>query len=268
MYGMAIFLSLRTPVRQKLQRQLGNLVDAQGARAAAAGIAGLIGNCSAEAAIIDAKLRFRSIRIDQLVYADFNCSPTETVPREGLFERTSVCSLGHCDAFVSHSWHDPKDAKWNALQQWRQVFVSTHGREPTIWFDKACINQNDIAADLRGLPIFLSACSEMLVLCGPTYLSRLWCIVELFTFVHMGGDVSKIRVVMVARKEEEAQDMQAINKSIANFRAEQCSCLFASDKERMISMIMAAFGDMDSFDTAVRAVIDGAGFFNEKVHRK
>jgi len=48
-------------------------------------------------------------------------------------------------------------------------------------------NQSAIEEDLKGLPIFLSGCKELLVLGGPSYLSRLWCVVELFTFVHMRG---------------------------------------------------------------------------------
>merc|ERR1712224_527854 len=99
---------------------------------------------------------------------------------------------GECDAFLSHSWHDDPEAKWAALQQWRGAFFERHGREPYVWFDKVCINQNDIEQDLRGLPIFLRGCREMVVFCGSTYLSRLWCVVELFAFVHMAGDASHI----------------------------------------------------------------------------
>ena len=34
------------------------------------------------------------------------------------------------------------------------------------------INQQDIEANLRSLPIFLSGCETLLLLCGTTYLSR------------------------------------------------------------------------------------------------
>merc|ERR1712113_1070198 len=105
---------------------------------------------------------------------DFLESPINAVHvRKDIFERTQHCSLGSCDAFLSHSWHDNTLAKWYALQQWRAEFLSRHGREPRIWFDKACINQTDIEADLCGLPIFLGGSNELLVLCGPSYLSRL-----------------------------------------------------------------------------------------------
>ena len=48
---------------------------------------------------------------------------------------------------------------------------------------QACIDQSNIAASLPCLPIFLSGCKELLVVAGDTYTSRLWCVMELFTFL-------------------------------------------------------------------------------------
>ena len=48
---------------------------------------------------------------------------------------------------------------------------------------QACIDQSNIAASLPCLPIFLSGCKELLVIAGETYTSRLWCVIELFTFL-------------------------------------------------------------------------------------
>merc|ERR1712151_610565 len=81
------------------------------------------------------------------------------------------------------------------FQQWRRVFVSEFGREPRVWFDKACIDQKDIEADLRGLPIFLSGSKRLVLLCGQTYLRRLWCIIELFTYFHIGANIDQVILV-------------------------------------------------------------------------
>mgnify|MGYP001364275246 CR=1 FL=1 len=43
---------------------------------------------------------------------------------------------------------------------------------------QACINQEHIEASLAGLPAYLSGCRFLLVLAGPSYLRRLWCVVE------------------------------------------------------------------------------------------
>ena len=48
--------------------------------------------------------------------------------------------------------------------------------------DKACIDQSNIQQSLACLPVFLAGCQTLLVVAGPTYCSRLWCVMELFTF--------------------------------------------------------------------------------------
>jgi len=45
--------------------------------------------------------------------------------------------LGEIDAFVSHSWHDDINAKWEALQEWIHHFRAKRGRDPVLWID-AC----------------------------------------------------------------------------------------------------------------------------------
>merc|ERR1712217_437814 len=92
--------------------------------------------------------------------------------------------------------------KWKAFQKWRDAFRTEHGRSARIWFDKACINQNNIEADLCGLPVFLSGCNKLLLLCGPTYLSRLWCVMELFTFVHIGGTDDNVEIVALLPEDQ------------------------------------------------------------------
>merc|ERR1712039_474003 len=118
---------------------------------------------------------------------------------------------------MGHSWHDPPIEKYDALQEWRRNFIAEHSREPCVWFDKACIDQNDIEADLRGLPLFLSGCKTLLVLCGPTYLTRLWCVMELFTFVHMGGDIDRVTVLRIVREEHVLEDERAIDTCVKHF---------------------------------------------------
>ena len=48
--------------------------------------------------------------------------------------------------------------------------------------DMACIDRNNIEQSLACLPVFLAGCQTLLVVAGPTYCSRLWCVMELFTF--------------------------------------------------------------------------------------
>ena len=43
----------------------------------------------------------------------------ENSPNPELYVLSEAADLGTCDAFVSHSWHDNPELKWEALQGWR-----------------------------------------------------------------------------------------------------------------------------------------------------
>merc|ERR1712176_750644 len=170
--------------------------------------------------------------------------------------------MGECDVFVSHSWSDDASAKWDILQRWRKEFIEDVGREPTIWFDKACINQTSIDADLRCLPVFLSGCRSLVVLCGVSYLSRLWCIMELFTFVHMGGRPADVYFLPVLRAGCEEQDRALIDTESKHFDARDSTCYLKQDKQRLLSIIHAAYSDMTIFNEAVQEIFAQVGWWD------
>eukprot|EP00928_Gymnodinium_smaydae_P061334 TRINITY_DN45431_c0_g1_i1.p1 TRINITY_DN45431_c0_g1~~TRINITY_DN45431_c0_g1_i1.p1 ORF type:complete len:541 (-),score=72.20 TRINITY_DN45431_c0_g1_i1:333-1955(-) len=241
-------------LRQKLRRWLGQVVAKREAAAAASGIAGLLGNCSTQQALRYAKLRFRGVKLSDLpseVFAD-------NTPMPCLSRLALSISLGACDAFVSHSWQDSPREKFDALQRWRSAFLQAHGREPLVWFDKCCVNQTDIEADLRCLPIYLSGCKELLLLCGHTYLSRLWCIIEIFTFVHMGGDLGSIRVFPLLREGREVEDLVAIRTSFERFDVRRCQCTKSRDRRKFMLILDTAIGGVHGFNLSVREIMRGS----------
>jgi len=87
------------------------------------------------------------------------------------------------DFFLSHSWHDNAKMKWKCLEGFVAEFIKATSHPPTFWLDKACIDQSKIADGLRALPVNVLACAQVLVLCGHTYPTRLWCVWELFTLM-------------------------------------------------------------------------------------
>jgi len=176
------------------------------------------------------------------------------LPNPELGALASPCALGACDAFLSHSWHDDAHAKWSALQAWGDEFVRQHGRQPSLWFDKCCIDQRRIDEDLRCLPIFLKGCKRLVVLCGPTYVSRLWCILEVFTHVHMGGSPGDIEMVQVLREGFELEDASAVEACFNAFDVQACQCFDPADKHRMLALIEASFGSVRAFSEVVRKI--------------
>ena len=76
------------------------------------------------------------------------------------------------------------------LKEVVQTFQAEHGRTPTFWLDKSCIDQTSIQDGLRVLPINIMAAAQVLVLCGETYCTRLWCVWELYVvFMFSKNDI-------------------------------------------------------------------------------
>lgn len=99
-----------------------------------------------------------------------------------LFETMSKKVAPHqvIDYFISHSWDDDGAWKFQILSEVSDRFYKRNGRYPTFWFDKVCINQNDLKNGLKVLPFNLMACRKMLVLVGKTYPRKIWCAWELY----------------------------------------------------------------------------------------
>ena len=104
-------------------------------------------------------------------------------PDPQLFRKTVDAKLGTVDAFVSHSWHDNSGLKWAQLQKYREDFKQSQGREPLVWIDKYCLDQENMKEGLMCLPVFLAGCNSLLVISGETYPSRLWCLLEMFVYM-------------------------------------------------------------------------------------
>lgn len=166
------------------------------------------------------------------------------------------------------------------VQGWRAGFKAQFGREPRVWLDKACIEQGDIDANLMCLPVFLSSCSTLLVLLSPTYLERLWCVSELFVFLHMGGTADRIEVLLPGRPTtpppvHASQQLSRgpgpltpghlssqgtgsvpspvldVHRAIKAFDARRASCSRLEDRERLLTVIEMGFGGLSAFNEVI-----------------
>eukprot|EP00929_Paragymnodinium_shiwhaense_P078991 TRINITY_DN41000_c0_g2_i2.p1 TRINITY_DN41000_c0_g2~~TRINITY_DN41000_c0_g2_i2.p1 ORF type:complete len:772 (+),score=32.34 TRINITY_DN41000_c0_g2_i2:68-2317(+) len=166
-----------------------------------------------------------------------------------LYELSKPCLLSACDAFLSHSWHDNGEQKWQALTEWCEAFRLAQGRSPRLWFDKVCIDQADIKSDLECLPIFLAGCKALLVTCGSTYISRLWCCVELFVYMRMNDGLAQdIHVCLLGRDSDEEA---AIVDGWLIFDFRTCQCFAEAAKQRILACIEKD-GGADGFNEYIR----------------
>ena len=124
--------------------------------------------------------------------------------------------------------------------------------------DKACIDQIDPVKKQKGincLPIFLAGCQTLLIVAGPTYCSRLWCVMEIFTFIRMGGSRKQIEVKMLMHKDhmDPAAAKKELKKQFAKFDAAKAECYLPEDKHRLLAIVEAGFGDFKVFNQLVRS---------------
>ena len=90
---------------------------------------------------------------------------------------------------------------------------------------------------------------------GPTYCERLWCVMEIFVFLHMGGSLDRITIEIIAQKETiETDARQLLTAQFACFDAAKAQCFKVEDREKLLAVIEAAFGDFKEFNRSVRAV--------------
>jgi len=208
---------------------------------AAAIVAALVGGQDPSQVLKKASALFRAVKCDQVTREMMS----DNKPNPALHALSRSARLGSVDAFLSHSWHDPSDAKWEAIQNWRASFKLAHHREPLLWIDKFCIDQTNINDNLLCLPVFLSGCKRLLVLAGDTYLTRLWCIVELFVFLQMGGSPGDIRL----------RDLEDVHEQVATFDANMATCFDPDDKQHLLSIVEAGSDGMDTFNAQVQGIL-------------
>ena len=112
--------------------------------ATAAGIAALLGDHEPREVQSKAQELFRCVSLADLTRRNM----ADSKPNPALYALSTPASLGEVDVFLSHSWHDDPDLKWDALMTWRRKFRDINKREPKLWIDKCCIDQTNIAANL------------------------------------------------------------------------------------------------------------------------
>jgi hypothetical protein len=166
--------------------------------------------------------------------------------------RAQLGRLGACDAFVSHSWSDSHELKWQALARWASSFEKKHKHTPNYWIDKLSIDQVRMAdveyrvQVLSCLPVFLSGCKSLVILAGPTYINRLWCVIEVFSFIQMGGKVGHIYTIPVGA---------ASAFDFANFDVRKARCTTSEDEQRLRAIIETGYGNLDGFNQLVHGLL-------------
>ena len=109
------------------------------------------------------------------------------------------------------------------------------------------------------MPVYLSGCQTLLIMAGPTYCSRLWCVMEIFTFLFMGGKLDRIEIHALSASDDAPTSMangrrglDDLKHQFATFDAAKAQCFLPKDKHRLLAVVEAGFGDFKDFNTRVR----------------
>jgi hypothetical protein len=146
-------------------------------------------------------------------------------------------------AFISHSWRDDADTKWALLQEWRAAFVALYGREPTLWFDKACIDPtSNLDAQLSLLPLYAASCESFVILLTPSYLTRMWCVAEIYTWIQVGRS-SSFDLRVPALRADAAAVADTIPRALRTTLAESADKLLQKARALASGEVLSAKGD-------------------------
>ena len=179
------------------------------------------------------------------------------------------CRPGETDWFLSHSWHDDRAAKQAALAAIGSTLMQRTGREATVWFDRVCVHPAFREESLQCVPVYVHACHGMLVLCGPTYFARLWCVWELYTMFAFAKAPSLMVAVLRGRGEDawadEAADdggsggsggaaLRVMQRRLERFSLADAHCFDPNEERQLRAAINAAPGGVPAFQATVRSL--------------
>jgi len=116
-------LAVRPKYRMQFQAYLAARSEGM---AAAASVSALLGNRDMKEVMAISQQHFRKVQLKNIKHEDMMKSD----PDPELYFASEAAVLGDVDVFLSHSWHDSAQLKWDALQAWRAKFFKNHGREP------------------------------------------------------------------------------------------------------------------------------------------
>ena len=85
---------------------------------------------------------------------------------------------------------------------------------------------------------------------------------ECFTFLRMGGSRDRIEIDLIASPDKNRTEArQELRAKLATFDAANAECFLEKDRQRLLAVIEAGFGNFHDFNVAMR------GIFDERVRR-
>ena len=120
-----------------------------------------------------------------------------------------------------------------------------------MWIDEACVDEQRVSLSLAGLPVCLAGSKQLLVLLGPSLTTRLWALIELYTFLKMGVSADRVCVLPLA-----SMTSERMRESIDQFDVHMARCFLENDRQHILSIIEAGFGGSHRFNERLRLMLN------------
>lgn len=134
---------------------------------------------------------------------------------------------------------------------------------------------SDMDTQLALLPVWCASCDSFVMLFTSTLLTRLWCVVELFVWMHVGdaqaifvcvsdwhnGRASRNGVQTAAgsiaqpSSQADAQPCVALTAMLASFDVRNADCFGRDTRARLFSVIEVGCGSLDAFSALASSVL-------------
>ena len=103
------------------------------------------------------------------------------------------------------------------------------------------------------LPVYLAGSQQLLVLHGPRLTQRLWCIIEMYTFLKMGAKLDRLCILPLSTLQEDEH-----RPRVDSFDAREAQCSSESDRQLILGIIESGWGSVDKFNIVTRSLLTGA----------
>lgn len=92
------------------------------------------------------------------------------------------------------------------------------------------------------------------MLLGPQYMTRLWCLIELFTFLKVGANVDRMTILLLCKDGQSSMLMNeartAATSMISEFDVRKATC-FSDDREMLLTVLESGFCDLSKFNEII-----------------
>lgn len=250
----ALFLSMFT-LSSRAQTRVAALVAGVGSEARKAATVGALLAGHAPDSVLDAGLRtLRAIPFPALE-SDVFASPEHG---RRLVAASVPVRLGEVDVFCSHSWRDSPSERWDALTEWCTAFRRRTGRDAMVWLDVVCLDSATATA-ITCLPVYIMASTSLLMLQGPNFLQRLWCIAEVWVAICLGFSADRLHLRRLP-----SLPAPAATDAVRAVDVRHATCAVPEDGPRLLEVMNAFPGGLVAFNADLsqrlhRALLAHAG---------